>query len=141
MKKRYAFIVLAALMILLSVTACSGPSLSGLDQRAAESRESGEKKKNAASGLILEGHEIDHPVYGKLIVSGDLWAVCEDVEKETGGEISAEKAAWVLYYEEEDSHGTEAESALTEAREGLYGENREEFLSYIRESLDMLEEQ
>ena len=67
--------------------------------------------------------------------------VCEDVEKETDGEISAEKAAWILYYEEEDSHGTEAESALTEAKEGLYGEEKEEFLSYIRDSLEMLDVQ
>jgi hypothetical protein len=143
MKKRYASMLLAALMMALSVTGCSGPSLSGMKETgtAAESAESGEKRKNAASDLILEGHEIDHPVYGKLIVSGDLWAVCEDVEKETDGEISAEKAAWILYYEEEDSHGTEAESALTEAKEGLYGEEKEEFLSYIRDSLEMLDVQ
>lgn len=138
--------LLAALMMALSVTGCSGPSLSGMKEtgtaaESAESAESGEKRKNAASDLILEGHEIDHPVYGKLIVSGDLWAVCEDVEKETDGEISAEKAAWILYYEEEDSHGTEAESALTEAKEGLYGEEKEEFLSYIRDSLEMLDVQ
>ena len=120
MKKRNASIALAALIIVLSVTGCSDNSLSGMQETAAESGENSEKKKNAASDQILEGHEIDHPIYGKLIVSGDLWAVCEDVEKETDGEISAEKAAWVLYYEEEDSHGTEAESALTEAKEGLY---------------------
>ena len=80
--------LLAALMMALSVTGCSGPSLSGMKETgtAAESAESGEKRKNAASDLILEGHEIDHPVYGKLIVSGDLWAVCEDVEKETDGD-------------------------------------------------------
>lgn len=141
MKKRNASIALAALIIVLSVTGCSDNSLSGMQETAAESGENSEKKKNAASDQILEGHEIDHPIYGKLIVSGDLWAVCEDVEKETDGEISAEKAAWVLYYEEEDSHGTEAESALTEAKEGLYGENKEDFLIYIRDSLDMLENQ
>ena len=54
-------------------------------------RKAVKKKKNAASGLIPEEYETDHPVYVKLTVSGDLRAACEDAEKETDREISAEK--------------------------------------------------
>ena len=146
MKKKFVTALLVSLMLTFGLTACQGGSPAGAgasseEETAQEGQEEGGEEDGAKkdeANIIYEGHEIDHPTYGKLIVSGDLWNVCLDVEKETNGEISAEKAAYVLYYEEEDSHGTEADTALQEAKDGLYGDHKDEYIQYIKDSLEMM---
>lgn len=149
MKRKIALMILAALVLSEALTACQGSGrpggslaadLSSVDEEQAEG--AGEEKEETAgaenSAEEKEGHAIDHVTYGPVTLSEDLWNLCLEIEKDTEGEISADDAAMVLYYEEEDVPGTESPDAFTEAETCLHGENREDYLNFIRESLVLL---
>jgi hypothetical protein len=148
MKRKSAVIILAALVLAQSLTACQNGAASGTDLSAEidsekwDKDEAGEEQKEGAeesSEEMNKGQEIEHVMYGKVTLSEGLWNICQEIEKDTDGEISAEDAAMVLYYEDEDAPGEESPDALEEADSSFHGDHKEDYLNFIRESLELME--